>query len=1089
MNIRALRIWLVMLALTSATYTAQAGFTAFESGQVRPLALSSSGDRVYAVNTPGSHLEIFRSGASGLTLLSSVPVGLEPVAVALRNDGEAWVVNHLSDSITVIDVASSPPRVIRTLLVGDEPRDIVFAGPGRDRAFITTAHRGQNSPYSVDLMPDNPGELITPGIGRADVWVFDAANPGSAPGGTPLTIVTLFGDTPRPLAVSPDGSTVYAGIHHSGNKTTVLHELAVCDGGASAGSCTVDGATAPGGLPAPNVDSTNTPQPEVGIIVRNNGTNWLDELGRIWDGLVRFNLPDKDVFAINANANPPVEIDAWNGVGTIISGIVAHPATGKLYVANTEAINEVRFEGTRAPGDTTSTVIGHNHETRITVIDTNTGTVNPRHLNKHIDYSVSPAPPGVADDSLALPRQLAISSDGSTLYLAAKGSDKIGIFSTSEIESDSFTPSSTDHISVSGGGPGGIVLDETRNRLYVTTRFDNGISVIDLASQTEFAHYTLHNPEPDSITNGRRFLYDARFTSSNGEAACASCHVDGDLDSLAWDLGDPTGSTLNNPLDPGPIPGSGRDFHPMKGPMTTQTLRGMDGHGSMHWRGDRTGGNDEPNSAPNGDGGAYNEALSFQKFNVAFEGLLGRNGPLTSIEMQQYTDFILQVMMPPNPIRKLDDSLTASQNAGRTFYLNAVSDFITTCNGCHVLNPADSFFGTSGQTSFEGESQDFKVPHLRNMYSKVGMFGMPALPFFNAGNNNHQGDQIRGFGFLHDGSTDSLLRFFNATVFQFPGGDSQRKQVEQFMYAFDSNLKPIVGQQITLDATSNTAAHNRADLILARGVAGDSDVVVKANIGGNQRGAWRAQGVGGNFLFDGADLGSQPEATFRNDILAAGESLTYTAVPPGDGERIGIDRDEDSVSDFDDNCPYVGNTGQADQDSDLLGDACDNCPAIANAGQVDTDADGSGDSCDTDDDNDGLDDSFELGIGSNPLLTDTDGDGITDFAEVAWDGDPSSYTPGADLNPLSTDTDNDGLADDIDPLPLTFNFNDGDVAPPGSLDGVVNAADLLVVSRVVLGLIPANTEILAHADLYPAGTPDGVIDLRDLIQVTRLALP
>lgn len=702
MNIRALRIWLVMLALTSATYTAQAGFTAFESGQVRPLALSSSGDRVYAVNTPGSHLEIFRSGASGLTLLSSVPVGLEPVAVALRNDGEAWVVNHLSDSITVIDVASSPPRVIRTLLVGDEPRDIVFAGPGRDRAFITTAHRGQNSPYSVDLMPDNPGELITPGIGRADVWVFDAANPGSAPGGTPLTIVTLFGDTPRPLAVSPDGSTVYAGIHHSGNKTTVLHELAVCDGGASAGSCTVDGATAPGGLPAPNVDSTNTLQPEVGIIVRNNGTNWLDELGRIWDGLVRFNLPDKDVFAINANANPPVEIDAWNGVGTIISGIVAHPATGKLYVANTEAINEVRFEGTRAPGDTTSTVIGHNHETRITVIDTNTGTVNPRHLNKHIDYSVSPAPPGVADDSLALPRQLAISSDGSTLYLAAKGSDKIGIFSTSEIESDSFTPSSTDHISVSGGGPGGIVLDETRNRLYVTTRFDNGISVIDLASQTEFAHYTLHNPEPDSITNGRRFLYDARFTSSNGEAACASCHVDGDLDSLAWDLGDPTGSTLNNPLDPGPIPGSGRDFHPMKGPMTTQTLRGMDGHGSMHWRGDRTGGNDEPNSAPNGDGGAYNEALSFQKFNVAFEGLLGRNGPLTSIEMQQYTDFILQVMMPPNPIRKLDDSLTASQNAGRTFYLNAVSDFITTCNGCHVLNPADSFFGTIGQTSFEG---------------------------------------------------------------------------------------------------------------------------------------------------------------------------------------------------------------------------------------------------------------------------------------------------------------------------------------------------------------------------------------------------
>ena len=1088
MNTKILRTWLVILALLCATYPAHAGFTAFESGQVRPLALSSTGDRIYVVNTPDSHLEIFQPGAAGLILQSSVPVGLEPVAVALRNDSEAWVVNHLSDSITVIDVSSSPPRVIRTLLVGDEPRDIVFAGPGRDRAFITTAHRGQNSPYSVDLMPTNPGELITPGIGRADVWVFDAANPGSTAGGTPLTVVTLFGDTPRPLAVSPDGSTVYAGIHHSGNKTTVLHEEAVCNGGASASSCTVDGATAPGGLPAPNVDSTNTLQPEVGIIVRNNGTNWIDELGRIWDGLVRFNLPDKDVFAINANANPPVEINAWSSVGTIISGIVAHPVNGKLYVANTEAINEVRFEGTRAPADTTSTVIGHNHETRITVIDTGTGTVYPRHLNKHIDYSVSPAPAGVADDSLALPRQLAISSDGNTLYLAAKGSDKVGIFNTSEIEGDTFIPSSADHIIVSGGGPGGIVLDETRNRLYVTTRFDNGVSIIDLASGAETAHYTLHNPEPASITDGRRFLYDARFTSSNGEAACASCHVDGDLDSLAWDLGDPTGSTLNNPLDPGPI-GSAVDFHPMKGPMTTQTLRGMDGQGSMHWRGDRTGGNDEPNSAPNGDGGAYNEALSFQKFNVAFEGLLGRSGPLTAIEMQQYTDFILQVEMPPNPIRKLDNSLTASQSAGKTFYLNEVSDFITTCNGCHVLNPTDSFFGTSGLTSFDAESQELKVPHLRNMYSKVGMFGMANVPFFNAGNNAHQGDQIRGFGFTHDGSTDSLLRFFSASAFQFPGGDTQRKQVEQFMYAFDSNLKPIVGQQITLDSTSNTAAHNRADLILARGVAGDSDIVIKANIGGNQRGAWRPQGAGGNFIFDGADLGSQPEATFRNDILIAGESLSYTAVPPGDGERIGIDRDQDTLANFDDNCPYISNSGQADQDSDMVGDVCDNCPAIANTGQIDTDTDGSGDACDADDDNDGLNDSFEQSIGSNPLLSDTDGDGLTDFTEVAWDGDPNTYTPGADLNPLSTDTDNDGLADDADPLPLTFNFNDGDVAPPDALDGVVNAADILVVSRVVLGLLPANDNILAHADLYPAGTPDGVIDLRDLILVTRLALP
>ena len=36
-----------------------AAFTAFESGHVRPLALSASGDRLFAVNTPDNHLEIF----------------------------------------------------------------------------------------------------------------------------------------------------------------------------------------------------------------------------------------------------------------------------------------------------------------------------------------------------------------------------------------------------------------------------------------------------------------------------------------------------------------------------------------------------------------------------------------------------------------------------------------------------------------------------------------------------------------------------------------------------------------------------------------------------------------------------------------------------------------------------------------------------------------------------------------------------------------------------------------------------------------------------------------------------------------------
>ena len=124
---------------------AQSDYTLFESGPVRPIAMSPDGNRLFVVNTPDGYLEVFDVSSGSAVKEASVPVGLEPVAVAARNDDEVWVVNHLSDSISIVDVVSAPPRVVRTLLVGDEPRGIVFAGPGGNRAFIATAHRGQNN--------------------------------------------------------------------------------------------------------------------------------------------------------------------------------------------------------------------------------------------------------------------------------------------------------------------------------------------------------------------------------------------------------------------------------------------------------------------------------------------------------------------------------------------------------------------------------------------------------------------------------------------------------------------------------------------------------------------------------------------------------------------------------------------------------------------------------------------------------------------------------------------------------------------------------------------------------------------------------
>ena len=83
-----------LCAGTIAAFTTEAAasdsFVLFESGQVRPLALSPSGRLLFAVNTPDNRLEVFLVLPGTLQHLDSVPVGLEPVAVAPRSETEVW---------------------------------------------------------------------------------------------------------------------------------------------------------------------------------------------------------------------------------------------------------------------------------------------------------------------------------------------------------------------------------------------------------------------------------------------------------------------------------------------------------------------------------------------------------------------------------------------------------------------------------------------------------------------------------------------------------------------------------------------------------------------------------------------------------------------------------------------------------------------------------------------------------------------------------------------------------------------------------------------------------------------------------------
>jgi hypothetical protein len=184
----------------------------------------------------------------------------------------------------------------------------------------------------------------------------------------------------------------------------------------------------------------------------------------------------------------------------------------------------------------------------------------------------------------------------------------------------------------------------------------------------------------------------------------------------------------------------------------------------------------------------------------------------------------------------------------------------------------------------------------------------------------------------------------------------------------------------------------------------------------------------------------------------------------------------------------AGFLSTSDTDGDGVFDNVDNCINDFNTTQLDTDSDGSGDACDIDDDGDGLTDVLEATLGTNPLLIDTDNDGLSDFVEVNFDGNPNNYQVGVDTDPNDSDTDGDALLDGSDPSPL-ISEPYGDIAPLGAPDGIINAADVLITRRIVLGELIASPQELARGDTYPPGSPDGVINLQDLILIQGLVLP
>jgi YVTN family beta-propeller protein len=798
--------------LCPAAVFSQSSYVNFESKQTSPVRLSADDTRLYAVNTPDARLSVFDvSQPSNPRLIAEIPAGLEPVSVNPRTTDEVWVVNEVSDSVSIISV--SKRMVTDTIYVKDEPADVVFAG---GKAFVSAARRN----------------LIA---------VFDATTHNL------ITNIVVFGENPRALAVNTNGTKVYAAFALSGNRTTLVPATK---------------APSQTNYTSPPMNTNLPPPPQVSLIVDATDTNYT--LPRT--NIIQYTMPDNDVVQIDVAT---LAIDRYfPRVGTVNLGLAVRPGSGDLYVANTDARNLVHFE---------PNVRSHAVDNRISQININTGLVTPFDLNSNLDYATLPNLPAKTN-ALAQPTALVFDPSGNFLYVACFLSDRVA-----KVAADGTVLARIDIGPEVGSiadprnkrGPRGLALNASAHRLYVVNRIANTLTIVDTSNNTVLKEIPVgsYDPTPAVVRNGRGFLYDSKL-SGNGTMACASCHIDAEMDLIAWDLGDPTGQLGTNKTV---LLGQTNTsvFHPMKGPMTTQTLRGLNTLDPFHWRGDRT---------------------NFTHFNIAFPGLMGSTS-LSDADMAAYRDFINTIIYEPNPNQNLDRTYPTNvaggdANAGRNafFFTNytGAGPLALQCNSCHTGPPGPGSDRLIIPASALQESQDFKVPQLRAIYQKMHF------------NNSPGTNTIGGFGIVHDGTDPSLQVFLSRPVFvNIRSNDTIKNNLAAFVQCFDTGTAPAVGYTRTINSNNLATASisNDWSLLESQAALTSIDLIVKGTLDG-QRHGFLYQPLSGNYRPDSTSLTNLTHAQLYAKI-GGGDTMTIMGVPPGSGLRMGIDRNEDGVLDAD----------------------------------------------------------------------------------------------------------------------------------------------------------------------------------------------
>ncbi len=460
------------------------GFQLFESPQVDPIVLSDDGETLYVAHTTANEVQVL-STALGSNL-RRIAVGMEPVALALRPGAqELWVSNHVSDTVSIIDIApasSTQWRVIDTIQAidaagvtrFDEPAGIAFTADGA-KAYVALSSRDS-------------------------IAVVDA--------GTRAVTDSIKVRAQDPRAIAVRNGRLYVAAFESGNQS----ELSACPTGTN-----------------PFI-SGSPPQCTLGALELIDFATNPNLPGLIKNIVADPQLPDRDLFVYDTATD--TEISVASGIGTLLYGLTVSSA-GRVFITQTDARNLVNgLEGENLI-DLDNRMF--TNEVAAVTCNPNCGAVTVRDLE--------PANPTHAT-AMATPYGLALSDDEATLVITLAGSSRLATLNAATLATLGVVDLGVGAAEFGQQIPKGVALRSgpggAPETAYVLNSMENTVSVVDLANLASPVHtgkITLSgDPVPLPLRRGRVAFHNA-FASSTGTFSCGSCHPDANVDQLLWRIG------------------------------------------------------------------------------------------------------------------------------------------------------------------------------------------------------------------------------------------------------------------------------------------------------------------------------------------------------------------------------------------------------------------------------------------------------------------------------------------------------------------------------------------------------------------------